>query len=101
MCLKSLALYQIPNVRGPGQPFFLDIERKVFWFLTIFVQQIQKISVVFEILREEHFRGWSRNILLGPFIEKMKIASCWEPDSKQIFFNNAVHNVCRFRDIWD
>ena len=29
----------------------------------------------------------------------MKIASCWEPGYKQILFNNALQNVCRFQGI--
>ena len=36
---------------------------------------------------------------MGPFIEKLKIAYCWEHDSKQLSLSNAFQNVCRFRDI--
>ena len=36
---------------------------------------------------------------MGPLSEKMKIAYRWEHDSKQLLFNNAFKNVCRFRDI--
>ena len=36
---------------------------------------------------------------MGPHSEKMKTAYCWEHDSKQLLFNNAFQNVCRFRDI--
>ena len=36
---------------------------------------------------------------MGPFIEKLKIALYCEYDSKQLSFNNAFQNVCRFRDI--
>ena len=36
---------------------------------------------------------------MGPLSVKMKIAYCSEHDSKQLLFNNAFQNVCRFRDI--
>jgi len=36
---------------------------------------------------------------MGPFIEKLKIAYCYEHDSKQLSLSNAFQNVCRFRDI--
>ena len=36
---------------------------------------------------------------MGPFIEKFKIAYCWEHDSKQLSLSNAFQNVCHFRDI--
>ena len=36
---------------------------------------------------------------MGPLSEKMKISYCGEHDSKQLLFNNAFQNVCRFRDI--
>ena len=29
----------------------------------------------------------------------MKMASCWEPGFKQVFFNNAIQIVSRFHDI--
>ena len=60
---------------------------------------LQKFPIVFEILRKEIFRGRPRYSLMGPFIEKLKIAYCWEHDSKQLWLNNAFQNVCRFRDI--
>ena len=36
---------------------------------------------------------------MGPFIEKLKIAYCWEQDSKQVSLSNAFQNVCHFWDI--
>ena len=36
---------------------------------------------------------------MGPFREKIKIVFYREHDSKQLLFNNAFQNVCRFRDI--
>ena len=36
---------------------------------------------------------------MGPFIEKLKNAYCWEHDSKQLSLNNAFQNVSRFRDL--
>ena len=36
---------------------------------------------------------------MGPLSKKMKIAYCWEHDSKQLTLSNAFQNVSRFRGI--
>ena len=97
MCLKVSSPKKITNVIG--QLLFLDIKRKVFWFLTFFcLRFVKKFSIGFEILRKEYFRGHYVTSLWGREKRK-KIAYCWEHDSKQLLLNNVFRNVCRFRDI--
>ena len=99
-CTKTFRWTTFGNPKLKGQPLFLDIKKGFLILIFFFSKCLQKFLTVFEILRKEYFRGRTCNSSTRLFIEKMKIASCWKPGSKQVFFNNAFQNVCRFQDIW-